>query len=80
MDRKLKRSVQGEFIGIYVCLHACLHMRMCLSACVGVTELFSPGSAGLCWHAAARYFQGEQLRKCPWHVLCIMQHTVLQRA
>lgn len=36
-------------------------------------ELFSWRSAGLCWHAAARYFQGEQLRKCPWHILCTEQ-------
>lgn len=39
-------------------------------------ELFSWRSAGLCWHAAARYFQGEQLRKCPWHVLCTERCTL----
>lgn len=43
------------------------------SVCV---SYFHWGSAGLCWHAAARYFQGKQLRKCPWHVRCTVQHTL----
>lgn len=43
------------------------------SVCV---SYLARGLAGLCWHAATRYFQGEQLRKCPWHVLCIVQYAL----
>lgn len=55
---------------------AFVHLFVSVHGSVCLCELFSRGSAGLCWHAAARYFQGEQLRKCPWHVLCIVQYAL----
>lgn len=60
----------SESLRVLTCMPACVHVFV--SVCGSACELFSQGSAGLCWHAATRAFQGERLRKCPWHVLCIM--------
>lgn len=66
---------RAERLELEMCMPAFVHLFASVNGSVCASYL-ARGSAGLCWHGATRYFQGEQLRKCPWHVLRIVQHTL----